>query len=43
MPAWCLTNTLCVLEAAAIGVRLRAVFEQHEDVEKPFGLIHWQR
>jgi len=27
----------------AIGTRVRAVFEQHEDVEKPFALIHWRR
>jgi uncharacterized OB-fold protein len=26
-----------------IGAKVRAVFEQHDDVEKPFALIHWQR
>jgi hypothetical protein len=25
------------------GASVSAVFEQHEDVEKPFALIHWRR
>lgn len=27
----------------AIGAKVRAVFEQHADVERPFALIHWRR
>ncbi len=26
-----------------IGARVKAVFEHHTDVEKPFTLVHWER